>query len=279
LLGLLTLALASGLAGSAKKNISVSLDKKEIRDMDSSGLTLVFYLRVSNSSSRTFYLRQYDYRVVIQDADYFSLRMALEQPIAVDKNGTTLISFPVRVTYALLFEAIKAIKGNHTVTSYITGLLTFSDEKKRQEKTPFAFLGEFPVFQDLTLRIQPLVLKNLTVGGADFVFTFICRNPNAFEVVLNSLNYQVFLGGKKVLEGVLPGENKIEAQAEKTFAIPAILDFFEAGKELFAVFNQDSAGYQFTGEAAASSSWGPFKLSFSQDGTIKIAREVRGQRP
>jgi len=273
LLGFLILALACGLAGSAKKRISVSLDKKEIREMDSSGLTLVFYLRISNSSSVTFYLMQYDYRVVVQDTDYFSLRTPLEQPIPVEKNGDTLISLPVRVNYALLFEAIKGIKENKTVTSYITGLLVFSDERNRQEKTPFAFSGEFPVFADLTVSVHPLVLKNLTVGGVDFVFTFSCQNPNSFDVTLGALNYQLSLGGKKVLEGVLPEENRIEAQGEKAFAIPAILDFFEVGKELFLVFDQDSAVCQFTGEAPASSIWGAFKLSFSQDETIKIFRE------
>lgn len=272
-LGFLIMVLACGLGGSAKKNISISLDKKEIRDMDSSGLTLVFYLRVSNSSSAAFYLMQYDYRVVIQDTDYFSLRTPLEQPIAVEKNGDTLISLPVRMTYALLFEAIKGIEGSQTVTSYITGLLTFSDERKRQEKTPFAFPGEFPIFKDLTIRIHPLVLKNLTVGGVDFVFAFSCRNPNAFEVAFNNLKYRLSLGGKNVCEGVLPGENKIEAQGEKVFSIPTILDFFEVGKELYAVFDQNTAECHFTGEASASSIWGTFKLAFSQDGTIKIARE------
>lgn len=279
MLGFLVLALACGLAGSAKKHISVTLDRKQIRDMDSSGLTLVFYLRVSNSSSAAFYLMEYDYRVIVQDEDYFSLRTPLEQPIPVNKNSETIISLPVKVTYALLFEAIKGIKGSQTLTSYITGLLTFSDERKRQEKTPFAFPAEFPVFKDLAINVHSFVLKNLTVGGADFVFNFRCRNPNAFEVGLNNLNYRLFLGGKKVIEGVLPGENKIEAQGEKVFAIPAILDFFEVGKELFAVFEQNSAECHFTGEAPASSIWGTFNLAFSQDETIKITREEQGQGP
>jgi len=271
--GLLILIMTSGVAGAAKKNITISLHRKEIREMSPSGLTLVFYLQISNSAPFPYYLNHYDYRVVIQDTDYFSLRTPLEQPILIEKSGDTLISLPVKITYAFLYEIVKGIEGNAKVPCYVTGLLTFSDGKRREEKTPFAFPGEFPIFKGLNIEIQPLELKNLTVGGADFTFSFSCGNQNAFEVVLGNLAYRLTLGGKSISEGVIPGENRVGAQAEKAYSLPVILDFFEVGKELYAVFDQPSADCQFTGEAPAASVWGDFKLIFSRDEKIKIVRE------
>jgi LEA14-like dessication related protein len=270
---LFVLILASGVGAAAKKNISISLSKKEIRDMDSSGLTLVFYLKISNSSPSPYYLTQYDYRVVVNGTDYFSLKTPLDEPILMEKNGDTLISLPVKITYALLFETVKGIEGNTKVTCYVTGLMTFSDGKRKVEKTPFAFLGEFPNFKDLAIEIHPLEVKNLTVGGVDFVFSFSCRNKNNFEVVLGNVAYQLALAGKKISEGVIPGENRIEAQGGKEFSLPLILDFFEVGKELYAVFDQPSSDCQFSGEAPASSVWGNFKLIFSKNEKINISRE------
>jgi LEA14-like dessication related protein len=273
MIGLFVLIITSGIAGAAKKNITISLDKKEIREMTPSGLTLVFYLKISNSAASPYYLNHYDYRVVIQDTDYFSLRTPLEQPILIEKSGNTLISLPVKITYAFLYEIVKGIEGNAKVPCYVTGLLTFSDGKRREEKTPFAFPGEFPIFKGLNIEIQPLELKNLTVGGADFIFSFSCRNQNAFEVVLGNLAYRLTLGGKSIAEGVIPGENRVGAQAEKAYSLPVILDFFEAGKELYAVLDQPSADCQFSGEAPAASVWGDFKLTFSRDEKIKIVSQ------
>lgn len=269
---LLILILASGASGAAKKNISISLIKKEIRDMDSSGLILVFYLKVANSSSSPYYLSQYDYRVVIQEADYFSLRTSLEQPIRIEKNGETLIFLPVKITYALLFEAVKGIGESPKVPCYVTGLMTFSDGKRREEKTPFAFPGEFPVFKGVEIEIHPLELKDLTVGGVEFTFAFSCKNKNSFEAILGDMAYKLELRGRAISEGLIRGENKIEGNSEKAFSLPLMLDFFEAGKELFAVFDQPSAECQFSGEATATCVWGDFKLAFFKNEKIKIVR-------
>ena len=280
LFGLLFLIMASGVAGAAKKNISISLSKKEIRDMDSSGLILVFYLKVANSSSSPYYLSQYDYRVVIQETDYFSLKTSLEQPIRIEKNEETLISLPVKITYALLFEAVKGIEQSPKVTCYVTGLMTFSDGKRREEKTPFAFSGEFPVFKGLEIEIHPLEVKDLTVGGVEFAFAFSCKNKNGFEVVLGNTDYKLELGGRAISEGMIRGENRIGAQGEKAFFLPLILDFFEVGKEMFAVFDQPYAECQFSGEAPATSVWGEFKLTFSKKEKIQIVGTVlRENRP
>lgn len=273
LLGLFVLIMASGAAGAAKKNISISLSKKEIRDMDSSGLILVFYLKISNSSSSPYYLSQYDYRVVVQEKDYFFLKMPLEQPIHIEKNGDTLISLPIKITYALLFEAVKGIEGIPKIPCYVTGLMTFSDGKRREEKTPFAFPGEFPIFKDLEIEIHPLELKDLTVGGVEFTFAFSCKNENDFEVILEKTAYKLELEGKAISEGVIRGENRIEGHGKRIFSLPLILDFFEVGKELFAVFDQPSAECHFSGEAAATSVWGDFKLNFSESEKIKIVRQ------
>jgi LEA14-like dessication related protein len=273
LFSLLILLAVSGAVGAAKKNISISLSKKEIQDMDSSGLTLVFYLKISNSSSIPYDLSQYDYRVVVQETDYFSLKTSLEQPIRIEKNGVTLISLPVKITYALLFDAVKGIEESQKIAGYVTGLMIFSDGKRREEKTPFAFPGEFPVFKALVIDVHPLEVKTLTVGGAEFTFAFSCANRNAFDVSLGNLSYRIALGGRDVSEGVIKGENKVEAQGEKVFSLPLILDFFETGKELFAVFDQPAADCRFSGEAPAASVWGEFKLAFSKNEQIKIERK------
>ena len=60
---LVLLGILSGFAASMslEEDIQITLQEKRIKDFDLSGLSLVFYLNIENSSSRTYYISSYDY--------------------------------------------------------------------------------------------------------------------------------------------------------------------------------------------------------------------------
>jgi LEA14-like dessication related protein len=263
---------AASVAPAAKRNIILSLDKKEIRDMTSSGLVLAFTIEVANASSSTYFLSQYDYRVVVEGTDYFAWRTALDEPIPVEKEGKTRIALPVKISYADLFKAVPGIDSKTKLGCYATGMMIFTDARKRQENVPFAFSGEFPVFKDIQVIVQPVEVKTLTIGGTEFVFVFACRNPNDFEIVLGDLGYRLELDGKTAAEETIRGENKLEPGGEKSFRLPVMLDFFEVGKEFYAIFDKPAAECRLSLQAAADSSWGPIKLASVKDERVKLAK-------
>jgi LEA14-like dessication related protein len=270
LIGLL-LAVAASAPG-VRRNIVLSLDKKEIRDMTSAGLVLAFTIEVANASSTTYSLSEYDYRVVVDGTDFFAWRTALEKPIPVAGEGKTRIALPVKVSYADLFKAIPGLEGKPKLGCYVTGLMIFTDARRHQEKVPFAFSGEFPVFKDIRAEIRPVTIKTLTIGGAEFDFAFACLNPNDFEIVLGNLGYRLELDGKTVAEGTLRGESKLEPGGEKLFSVPVMLDFFEVGKEYYAIFDKPSAAGRLVLKTEADSSWGAFELDLTKDETVKLTK-------
>jgi hypothetical protein len=268
----LLLAAALLAAAPAKKNIIISLDRKEIRDMDSSGLVLVFFLEIANSARSTYFLSEYDYRVVVEGTDYFALKTGLESPIPVEKDKTTRISLPVKITYADLLERVPGVADVPKASCYVTGLLIFADSRGRQEKIPFAFSGDFPVFRELEVEVKPLDVKTLTIGGAEFTLSFSFRNMNSFELTLGKLAYVFEAEGRTIAEGMIPGGKKIESQAEVTFSLPLMLDFFEVGREVFDIFQKTSAACLLRGDSRFDSVWGEFKVSFAKKGDIQIIR-------
>ena len=272
-LSFLFLAAAVPMFPAAKKNITVSLSKKEVRDLTGSGLVLAFLVRVKNSSSTEYALSWYDYRVVVQGADYFSLKTSLEEPIPVPAGGETQISLPVKITYSLLYEAVPSAKDSPAVPCYVTGLLVFVDAKKKEQKVPFAFSGEFPAYSELGVEIKPLEMNALTIGGTEFVFSFACRNSNLFEVVVGDIAYRLRMGGGEISQGVIRGGSGIPPGAEKVFSLPLILDFFELGKELLEVLERPAVPCEFEGEARASSVWGDLKIAFLKQEDVPIIRK------
>jgi len=270
---LLFFLLAAGLTVSpANKNIIVSLERKEIRDMDPSGLTLVFFLEIANSSRSSYSLSAYDYRVVVEGADYFALKTSLESPILVEKERTTRISLPLKITYPDLLERVPGAADVPKAACYVTGLLIFTDSRGRQETTPFAFSGDFPVFRELEVEVKPLAVKTLTIGGAEFTLSFSLRNGNSFELALGKLSYRFEVEGRTIAEGIIPGGKKIESQAELSFSLPLMLDFFEIGREVFDILQKPSAACLLSGDSWADSVWGQLKLSFAKKGDIQIIR-------
>jgi len=271
--GLLLLLLAAGLEASpAKRNIVISLERKEVRDLDATGLILVFFLEIASSARSSYSLGEYDYRVVVEGTDYFALRTTLEEPIPVEKDRITRISLPVKITYADLLERVPGVADIPKASCYVTGLLIFADSRGRQEKIPFAFSGDFPIFRELEVEVKPLAVKTLTIGGSEFILSFSLRNRNSFELALGKLAYKLEVEGHTVAEGTIPAGKKIESQAEVAFSLPLMLDFFEAGREVFEIFQKPSAAGLLSGDSRFDSVWGEFKLSFAKNGDIQIIR-------
>ncbi|MDH7512740.1 MAG: LEA type 2 family protein [Clostridiales bacterium] len=268
--------LVSSQAAAVKKNIAISLNRKEIRDMTTQGLNLFFYIRIANSSSSPLYLDQYDYRVVIQERDFFSLKTALDKPIFIPAEGNTLISLPVKVTYSFLFEAVPGIENETRIGFYVTGLMMFSDGKRIKEKVPFAFAGEFPVFRGLEVDLHPIQIKDLSLGGTEFSFVFSLKNPNSFDLTLGRMTYKLRLGGKPVADDQLRGGDTIEGKGEKRISMPLVLDFFEVGRDLQAILQQPSVECEFSMEGTAESAWGGLKISVSRKEIVAVEmREIR----
>lgn len=264
--GLLPPALA------ARRNIVLALDKKEIREMTSSGLILAFQIEVANASSNAYALTEYDYRVVVDGSDLFAWRTALETPITVAPEGKALIALPIKIAYADVFKTIPTAEGKTRLNGYATGLMIFTDARKRQEKVPFAFSGDFPVFKDVKVAVRPVALKVLTIGGTEFGFSFALTNPNDFEIVPGNLDYSLAFDGRTAVRGAIEGDNRLGPGGEKTFRLPVMLDFFEVGKEFHAILDKPAAACRLAVESTADSIWGPIRLSYTKETQVELKR-------
>jgi len=273
--GILTIGLVlhSGAARpAAKKKIEVSLLENRVQNLTSSGLVLNFYVRISNLTSSRYFLTKYDYRAVVERAEYLLIETVLDEPIAVEPQGKTLISLPIKITYELLFQAVAGIENSPRLGCQVAGLMVFADEKKRQEKVPFALAAEFPVFRDPEIAFFPIRLKDLTLGGADLVLGFTIRNGNAFELGVERLFYRLELAGRAVAEATIREPNSWPAGSEKEYTLPLLLDFFEMGGDLYPLLQQPAVEGRISGEIEADTVWGRVKIPIEKKEMIPVGR-------
>jgi hypothetical protein len=261
--------LAAG--GAPREEISLALKDKVIRDLSSSGLVLSFRIAVTNRGSSARELVRYHYRVLVNRQVYLDLTVPLDNPISVPAGQEQMISLPVKITYALLAAAVGPLEDRALCD--VTGEMFFADERGREEKTPFAFPGEFPVFKDPEIDFTPLEVNDLSVGGADVVFEPKFRNPNAYELLVDRISFRLLFGDREVLSGLIPGDKSLPAGGDKTFSLPLVIDFFEAGQAMRDLFDKTAIPCRFAGDIEISSVWGRLLVHFDKTGDLPLEKK------
>jgi LEA14-like dessication related protein len=257
---------------SLEKDLSISLNAKRIRDFSLSGLSLVFYVNISNSSSSSYYLSKYDYRFMVNQQEYLRLQTSLSEQIKIGAKGDTLISLPVKITYAHLFEVVKEVEKFNKAQCYLLGGMTFSDGRREKGRLPFAFSGEFPIFKPPEADIVSLQVRAMTIGGADLAFKVSFKNSNAFELMVDRISYRLSLGGKQIGDGEISGDKNIKSLDAKVFSLPLLVEFFDVGKDVYNGLHQPSAICRVTGELVIQTVWGRLDIPFDKRKEIAVSR-------
>ncbi len=269
---LLSMLAASAYAG-LKDDIKVTLMEKQVHDLSSDGLVLVFYLHIANSSSRPYFLSGYDYRFVVNQVDFIRLQTPVDSGIKVESKRSAVIALPVKITYAYLFKAVPSTEGEESVSCYLMGRLRFSDGRRDKGEVPIAFSGEFPVFRNPVMELLSLQINALTIAGSDLKFRVKIKNTNGFELPVDRIEYELKFGGHPVARGRFPGDKNIPLHGERVFTLPLLLNFYEVGKDVYGLLRQTEMSVHFTGEIELKTIWGRITLPFDLEKKVGIEQK------
>ena len=270
----LTLLAAAALAGPASPRpssgqaltteVQVELREKRVPELTQEGLSIKFYLGLSNSSSAVQSLVRYRYRAYVDETEYIALEVPLDEPIPVAAKGRTSIVLPLRITYANLFATIPGISGRDQAACLLVGDLVFQDERRREKRIPISLSSDFPVFRGLDIHVLPIESKSLTIGGAEAVFKAAIMNPNGFPVKINGFRYSLELVGKTISSGKTAEGVSVDSRRETVFSIPLLLDFFELGRGLYDGLTQPPVAVRISGTVEMETPWGTFPVALDK---------------
>lgn len=265
----LVLSPASSASRSAKKELAVTFYGKRIQDLCGAGLTLSFIFKVVNASNAPWFMTGYDYRVVVENTGYFSVRNTLSQAISVSPSSATLIALPVKITNENLFKSIPAAARKEKFSCYLIGGMSFSENPGSEEtRLSVACSGEFPLYRDIGVSLRPLEVRTLTIGGGDMTFKAGLTNENAFALRVESLRGTLEIGGIRVSEGLISGLTLLGPKETKEFSIPLLLDFFEIGNALYGLLQKPSVICRFSGTIEIQTDWGRFSMPLDKSEDI-----------
>ncbi len=252
-----------------RKNIELSLDRVRLGELSGSGLTLSFQVRMENNSSRNYALVSYQYQVLINEKEYFRQPVSLDQPINLPAGSQALVNFPVKINYQYVEPYLVGTR--QQASCRVTGELFFQDERKRTEKVTLNVRADFPIFKLPEVRFLSLLVRDLTLGGADFDFRFAISNPNAYDLLIQTIDLELALENRIIYSGRLPGDKTLAAGESKTYSLPLMLDFFEQGRELRDGLEKDRPSFTLKLRLEADSAWG--WLAFPLEATSTAGKE------
>ncbi len=258
-------------ARSLKKDLAVSLREKQVQNMSPEGLTLSFILEVANASAEPCLLTGYDYRVIVENAEFFRLNRALEDPLEIAPSGRTLIALPVKFTYEYVRQLLPGLDDREKVGCTLVGGLVFAEKGRRGERLNVAMTGDFPVFKGFRAAVPALEVRALSVGGADLTFRAEFQNLSAFVLEVESIRYRLDLGSTRVAEGNAGG-GRLEPGGRAALSLPLLLEFFELGTDLHPLLRRSEADYKLTGELRILTAWGSHAVPFDLAGHVSVLR-------
>ncbi len=271
----LMLAVSSGwmLPLALKDDIKISLEEKRVEKLSPEGLQLVFYLRIDNVSSSEYTLTGYTYRFVVQEQEYIRLpERTLEPGMQIKPGSAQLIKLPVLVTYANLFNSVDGIRGLSSLSCYIMGEMMFSRGRRRRGGLPFAFSGDFPLYQVPSVAVSAVRAKSLTVGGADLDVEIKITNPNGFSLTVDELEYDLKFGGHPISHGRFRSGGSVNAASHSVLPIPLLFNFFEVGKDVHALLEQETVTCQIYGNLHIQTEWGRLSLPYEINQRVPVLR-------
>ena len=261
-----------GLAGSLDKDLSISLEVKQVENLTAASLNYVFYLNIKNISSRIYYLTRYRYRFVVDEKEYLQLNTAPAAGLEISSSETTMVAIPVKITYEHLFQAIEGSSEMDSLSCYLMGELFFSDGRRERGSLPIAFNGEFPIYRAPEVEVLSLEARTVSLAGADLNVSVRFKNRNGFDLRVYRIAYNLKLGGFPVDEGQIEGDKNIGEKGEKEFTLHLLLNFFDVGKQLYPILQQSEVMAAFTGEIDFLTQWGRMHIPFSISRTLPISK-------
>ncbi|MBS3820047.1 LEA type 2 family protein [bacterium] len=260
-----------GVSVSSAKDIQVSLLEKKIQDLHPGGLNLVFYVQISNSSSKDYYLSGYHFTFVVNETEYLRLNRKLDKGMKVEHQDETLISLPVKITYKHLFRTVEEVKGQTKASCYLRGGLHLSKHREKSGKPfPMVFSAEFPILDEPEIEPISLRVNEMTFAGADIDIEIKLKNGNPFELLVDRISYHIEVGNVSLDKGRIRGNKNIKAAGEKDISLPLLVNFFEVGQKLKAVLQQDTAVCRITGEIESRTVWGKVVFLFDKRERIPV---------
>ena len=216
----------------------------------------------------------FNYDLFINKNSFLKGKQELEQKIKA--NGNSHFKVPIELDYKNLYDTFQTLTGKDEIDYNV--LLGFDFNLPIVGKTSFPLKqnGSLPLPKIPTIEFDDFKVENLSFTGADLNLKLIIENPNSFDLIMNSFNYDLNMDGKSWAKSVMNEKKKIPNKGKTVLSIPVSLKFLTMGKSVYnSLTSKKPLEYNLSGKMNLDTSLPIMKnmvLPINRSGKINLSR-------
>jgi LEA14-like dessication related protein len=252
----------------------VAIDKVRFTGMTFETLSLAFDVKIDNPNPLSATLAGFDYDFMINGASFLSGQQVSE--MVIESMGQSMVEIPLTLKFEDLYKTYQTIVNQDSTRYTLATGLSFNLPVLGNTRLPLSHQGSLPLIKLPDIKIGSLDLKKLSLTGAEMALKLDVSNPNAFNVILNKLNYGLKINGQSWAQGVTSQAMTVNEKGNGTLTIPISLNFLQMGRTVYGIVSgNEKLNYSFDGNVDLGSSLpllNQMNLPINKSGAIKISK-------
>ncbi len=126
------------------------------------------------------------------------------------------------------------------------------------------------IMEEPSFAIRGVTLRPISFTGISLLLDLDVRNPNSFDLKLESFEYTVYLKNEVIGNGSLENELLIPSSSTTRIKVPLIARFKDLSGSLKTILTEEDLPYKIAGRATVKTVLGSRQFSFSNEGRVNL---------
>jgi LEA14-like dessication related protein len=235
---------------------------------------LMFDVQIHNPNSIGITLAGFDYDFLVNGESLVSGNQG--EGAEIKARSEHVIHFPLSIEFSNLYNTITDLREKDTSAYELNFGFSFSLPLLGPLRVPVSTAGDFPLIKLPSVSLDGLSIKHLGLTGADLELGIRLKNPNAFSLLLEKMNYQLLIGGQPWASGAAQQKTELTEKGDSRLSFPISLNFLEVGSSVYQMLKgEQRLEYELHGDVDVSSTLPLFEKSrfdFKASGLTNLVR-------
>ncbi len=252
----------------------VRVEGAELTALSFDGAEVTVELTIDNPNPIGISMSGFSYELLIEGNRF--LDGDISEAIQIDAMDSSSLKVPVAFGFRDLVDTVQSLGDAEEAAYEVNLTLRFDLPVLGPISVPVQADGTFPVVRVPTVRLKAVHLDSLSLAGADMRLELAVRNPNTFDLSINSLSYEFAVEGKPWVSGTAPRRQSVAAKQESVLSLPFTLRFLSLGRTVRTILlGQNSLQYELDLATVVGTDLAlipSVDLPFSVSGTVPLRR-------
>ncbi len=249
---------------------SANITGVSLVDFSLSGATLAFDVEVNNPYAVALPLLDIGWSVGSGGTELMSGNFEPDQALAA--ASSTTLTLPASFAFADVLSVLSSIKPGSIVPYELDANLSVDAPLVGRLSLPLANEGELPIPTVPDIELKGIAWDELSMSEARATLRLGIGNTNAFPLSLDTMFYDLALGGTSVASTSVAESVDISEGESAVIEIPISFAPADLGFAVFKMLTGDGAAYALAGTLEVGTPFGPLSLPFDRTGNTPFTR-------